>query len=59
MAPLQAVITHDAARQYARKLAQQLVSKGPDRYLLSAAPSARPGRLRASATRIPIWRNKS
>lgn len=45
MAPLQAVITHDAARQYARKLAQQLVSKHPDRYLLSAAPSARRGRI--------------
>lgn len=45
MAPLQAVITHDDARQYARKLAQQLVSKHPDRYLLSAAPSARCGRI--------------
>ncbi|MER8862547.1 hypothetical protein NKI19_02345 [Mesorhizobium sp. M0751] len=45
MAPLKAVITHDAARQYARRLAQQLVSKHPDRYLISAAPSARSGRI--------------
>lgn len=45
MAPLQAEITHDAARQYARKLAQQLVTKHPDRYLVSAAPAARAGRI--------------
>ncbi|MER9253990.1 DNA ligase D [Mesorhizobium sp. M0598] len=45
MAPLQAPMTHDAARQYARRLAQQLVSKRPDRYLVSAAPSARSGRI--------------
>ncbi|MER9022393.1 DNA ligase D [Mesorhizobium sp. M0815] len=45
MAPLQAVITHDAARQYARRLAQQLASKHPDRYLISAAPSGRSGRI--------------
>lgn len=45
MAPLQAPTTHDAARQYARRLAQQLVSKRPDRYLVSATPSARSGRI--------------
>jgi bifunctional non-homologous end joining protein LigD len=45
MAPLNAAITHDAARQYARRLAQQLVNKYPDRYVLAAAPSARVGRI--------------
>ncbi|SDK44852.1 hypothetical protein [Mesorhizobium muleiense] len=45
MAPLQAVITHDAARLYARKLAQRLVGKQPERHVVSAAPSARNGRI--------------
>lgn len=45
MAPLQTKITHDHARTLARSFAQRLVETHPDRYLLSAAPSARRGRI--------------
>jgi bifunctional non-homologous end joining protein LigD len=45
MAPLDQPITHDAARQYARRLVQTLVDKKPDRYLLSASPASRRGRI--------------
>ena len=40
MAPLEASIAHDAARQYARRLVQQLVDEHPERYVLSASPAA-------------------
>ncbi|TJV56760.1 MAG: DNA ligase D, partial [Mesorhizobium sp.] len=45
MAPLETKITHDHARTLARSFAQRLVQTHPDRYLLSAAPSARRGRI--------------
>ncbi|MBZ9864780.1 DNA ligase D [Mesorhizobium sp. CA15] len=45
MAPLAAEITHDSARKLARSLAQYLVDADPDRYLLSADPKARRGRI--------------
>ena len=45
MAPLGQPIAHDAARQYARRLVQTLVDKNPDRYLLSASPAGRGGRI--------------
>ncbi|UCI10696.1 DNA ligase D [Mesorhizobium sp. B1-1-8] len=45
MAPLETRMTHDKARHLARSLAQCLVDADPDRYLLSAAPSARKGRI--------------
>jgi bifunctional non-homologous end joining protein LigD len=45
MAPLDQPIAHDAARQYARRLVQMLVDKKPDRYLLSASPAGRCGRI--------------
>ncbi|MBZ9852043.1 DNA ligase D [Mesorhizobium sp. CA14] len=45
MAPLAAMMTHDRARQLARSLAQCLVDVDPDRYLLSADPVARRGRI--------------
>ncbi|PBB90737.1 DNA ligase D [Mesorhizobium sp. WSM3864] len=45
MAPLAAKMTHDRARQLARSIAQVLADAEPDRYLLSAAPVARKGRI--------------
>lgn len=45
MAPLETRITHDSARLLARSLANRLVEIRPDRYLLSAAPAARKGRI--------------
>lgn len=45
MAPLGAKITHDKARLLARSLANRLAEMHPDRYLLSAAPAARRGRI--------------
>lgn len=45
MAPLPKRIAHDAARLLARSLAQRLMRAAPDRYLLSAAPTARKGRI--------------
>lgn len=45
MAPLPAKVTHDSARQLARSLAHCLVDADPDRYLLSADPAARKGRI--------------
>jgi bifunctional non-homologous end joining protein LigD len=41
MAPLEESIAHDAARQYARKLAQRLVDKYPEQHVLSASPARR------------------
>jgi bifunctional non-homologous end joining protein LigD len=45
MAPLVPGITHDRARQLAKSLAQSLADADPERYLLSAAPAARRGRI--------------
>ncbi|RUW63816.1 DNA ligase D [Mesorhizobium sp. M7A.F.Ca.US.008.03.1.1] len=45
MAPLRAKLTHDNARLLARSFANRLAEAHPDRYLLSAAPSARTGRI--------------
>jgi bifunctional non-homologous end joining protein LigD len=45
MAPLGQPIPHDGARRYARRLVQTLVDKKPDRYLLSASPAGRRGRI--------------
>ncbi|CDX12577.1 DNA ligase D [Mesorhizobium plurifarium] len=45
MAPLVPGITHDRARQLAKSLAQCLTDADPERYLLSAAPAARRGRI--------------
>ena len=45
MAPLAKRLTHDAARLLAKSLAQRLVQSAPERYLLSAAPQARKGRI--------------
>ncbi|RWO81052.1 DNA ligase D [Mesorhizobium sp.] len=45
MAPLRTKMTHDSARQLARSLAHCLVDDDPDRYLLSADPAARKGRI--------------
>ncbi|TPM24089.1 DNA ligase D [Mesorhizobium sp. B2-3-5] len=45
MAPLAAKMTHDSARQLAKSIAQLLVDADPDRYLLSADPAARRGRI--------------
>ncbi|RWB91165.1 MAG: DNA ligase D [Mesorhizobium sp.] len=44
-APLSAKTTHDRARQMAKSLAQCLVDADPDRFLLSADPAARTGRI--------------
>ncbi|ESX91417.1 RNA ligase family protein [Mesorhizobium sp. LNJC403B00] len=45
MAPLVAKMTHDSARKLAKSLAHRLVDTDPDRYLLSADPAARGGRI--------------
>ncbi|RWE28484.1 DNA ligase D [Mesorhizobium sp.] len=45
MAPLGTKMTHDRARHMARSLAQCLVDADPERYLLSADPAARKGRI--------------
>jgi bifunctional non-homologous end joining protein LigD len=39
------LMSHDKARYYAHHLVQKLVDKKPDRYLLSASPSGRKGRI--------------
>jgi bifunctional non-homologous end joining protein LigD len=45
MAPLAGKLTHDAAHDYARRLAQRLARTDPDRYVTSASLARRPGRL--------------
>ncbi|TPJ40013.1 DNA ligase D [Mesorhizobium sp. B2-6-5] len=45
MAPIEPKMTHDSARQLAKSLARILINVQPDRYLLSAAPAARTGRI--------------
>jgi bifunctional non-homologous end joining protein LigD len=45
MTPLPQTLTHDAAHNYARRLAQQLARTDPDRYVTSASLARRPGRL--------------
>ncbi|ESX17285.1 MULTISPECIES: DNA ligase D [unclassified Mesorhizobium] len=45
MAPLVAKMNHDSARKLAKSLAHRLVDTDPDRYLLSADPAARGGRI--------------
>ncbi|MBZ9799426.1 DNA ligase D [Mesorhizobium sp. ES1-4] len=45
MAPLETKMTHDKARKLAKSLARCLADAHPDRYLLSAAPAARTGRI--------------
>lgn len=45
MAPLETKMTHDNARQLAKSLARCLADAHPGRYLLSAAPAARTGRI--------------
>jgi bifunctional non-homologous end joining protein LigD len=45
MSPLEKPMPHDAARQHARRLVQTLVDKNPKRYLTSASPAARAGRI--------------
>jgi bifunctional non-homologous end joining protein LigD len=45
MAPLPKPIPHDAARSYARRLAQDLADTRPEDYLLSSKPGARSRRI--------------
>jgi bifunctional non-homologous end joining protein LigD len=45
MVPLEESMTHDAARSYARALAQRLAHAHPDKYPLSANPAGRAGRI--------------
>jgi bifunctional non-homologous end joining protein LigD len=45
MAPLPRKLTHDAAHDYARRLAQRVASTDTDRYITSASLARRPGRL--------------
>lgn len=45
LAPLVAKMTHDSARKLAKSLAHRLVDTDPDRYLLTADPAARGGRI--------------
>jgi bifunctional non-homologous end joining protein LigD len=45
MVPIEPKMTHDAARRYAKQLAQRLAADDPARYTLSAATSKRSGRL--------------
>jgi bifunctional non-homologous end joining protein LigD len=45
MAPLDPVIDHDAARAYAKRIAQRLAATAPERHTLAAAPSRRAGRI--------------
>jgi bifunctional non-homologous end joining protein LigD len=45
MAPLPRKLTHDAAHNYARRLAQRLAATDPERYVTSAALVRRRGRL--------------
>jgi bifunctional non-homologous end joining protein LigD len=45
MAPLDATIDHDAARAYAKRMAQGLAATAPDRYTLASAPGKRAGRI--------------
>ncbi|ESZ07356.1 DNA ligase D [Mesorhizobium sp. L48C026A00] len=44
-APVETKITHDKARLLAKSVAKRLAEAHPDRYLLSAAPAARKGRI--------------
>jgi bifunctional non-homologous end joining protein LigD len=43
--PLEKPMPHDTAWQYARRLVQTLVDKNPKRYLISASPAPRSGRI--------------
>jgi bifunctional non-homologous end joining protein LigD len=45
MAPLDATTDHDAARAYAKRMAQRLAATAPDRYTLASAPGKRAGRI--------------
>jgi bifunctional non-homologous end joining protein LigD len=45
MAPLAETMTHDAARSFARRLAQNLSDLHPEKYLLSSNPAGRTGRI--------------
>ena len=45
MAPFPEAMTHNAARAYARGLAQTLARTNSDRYLMSAEPAGRVGRI--------------
>ena len=45
MAPLARKLRHDAAHNYARRLAQQFARTDPDRYVTSASLARRPGRV--------------
>jgi bifunctional non-homologous end joining protein LigD len=45
MAPLARDMTHDAAHQYSRELAQRIAGTDPDRYTTSAAMPERTGKL--------------
>ncbi|MDK1386478.1 DNA ligase D [Sinorhizobium sp. 8-89] len=45
MAPLPAKMSHNTARAYAKRLAQQFASTDPDHYVTSAQLSQRPGKL--------------
>ena len=45
MAPLEPRIDHDAARAYAKRIAQRLAASAPARYTLASAPGRRAGRI--------------
>ena len=45
MAPLDATMDHDAARAYAKRMAQRLAATAPNRYTLASAPGKRAGRI--------------
>jgi bifunctional non-homologous end joining protein LigD len=45
MGPLEARVSHDAARNYARSLALKLAECRPEKYLISSKPEARSGRI--------------
>lgn len=45
MVPIERRMTHDAARNYCRRLAQQLAGTDPSRYTISSAPAQRNGRI--------------
>jgi bifunctional non-homologous end joining protein LigD len=45
MAPIEPTLTHDEARAYAKGLAQRLAAKNPARFLITADPAARRGKI--------------
>jgi bifunctional non-homologous end joining protein LigD len=45
MVPIERRMMHDAARTYARRLAQHVAAQAPDRYTISSAPEKRRGRI--------------